>query len=163
MIRPLTLERAEPCAPLPRPVSIAAVSVRAPWSWALCSGYKPLENRKQAPPLKGEPARWLAVHAGLQTDPHAMRVLEQEIGVEIPMVTSAVVGAILVDGAVTESESPWFMGPVGWTVAACVLLASPILGVKGSLGTFWLPRDVERELAAQWSAAEHRQRREVAP
>jgi len=153
--RALPRARATLVGPAPIPTLLRALSVQAPWSWLICAGYKPLENRKWKPPLRGEP-RWLLVHAGAKEDRGVARTLASQLEIDVPVTLSAVVGAMLVSGYVAESDSPWYVGPFAWTVDACVLFSSPVMGVKGMLGVFRLPSNVEALVLEQWSQSEHR-------
>jgi hypothetical protein len=134
---------------------LRALSVQAPWSWLICAGWKSLENRTWKPPLRGEP-RWLLVHAGAKEDRGVASKIAAELDIEVPVTLSAVVGAMLVSGYETESDSPWFVGPFGWTIDACVLLPAPVTGVKGALGVFRLPPAAEAVVLEQWGQSEHR-------
>lgn len=150
-VKPLST-RAPSCSPIPYPGTMRALSVQPPWSYLLAAGYKPVENRKWKPPLRAEPT-WFAIHSSLRIDP-VSHVLEEKLGIQIPIVTGAIVGAMLVDGYVTESDSPWFVGPMGWTIATAVLLEHPIRSVQGALGTFKLQPQATITLERRWSDAE---------
>jgi hypothetical protein len=67
-------------------------------------------------------------------------------------VRGAVIGAMLIDGFVTESDSGWFVGPVGWTLATAVLFDEPVHDVLGALGTFSLPPAVMKAVEQRWSS-----------
>ena len=153
--RALPRVRATAVDPFPAPDLLRALSVQAPWSWLLCAGYKPLENRKWRPNLRGEP-RWLLVHAGAKEDRGVAEKIGAELDIDVPVVLSALVGAILVSGYENDSPSPWFVGPVAWTIDACVLFASPVTGVKGALALFRLPLAAEARVLDEWGRAEHR-------
>jgi len=146
-------------APYPFPTTpMRAVSVRQPWAWLLASGWKDIENRAWHPSFEHGPI-WLAVHAGKRVEDGLQTFFECDLGTEIPIVTSAIVGAMLVDAHVTGtdgSSSPWYAGESGWTVKASVLFSEPIVGVAGALGCFRLPLAVYVALEERWNAGEHR-------
>jgi hypothetical protein len=157
--------RARICVSHCYPGTMPALSIRAPYSWLCAAGWKPVENRKWKPPILGRDSIWLAIHCGLRVEPGVAEKITAHLGgATIPIVTSAVIGAMRIDGCFTEADelhplarSPWFVGPTGWVIGACVLLRKPIVDVDGSLGCFRLPHDVQRLLERQWLDAEHRQ------
>lgn len=135
-----------------------AVSVRQPYAWLLASGWKDVENRSWHPSTTEWPF-WLAVHAAKRAEPGMQLFYECDLGIEIPVVRSAIVGAILVDSVVCNpgaSSSPWYEGKSGWVVRAAVLLREPVPDVAGALGCFRLPPEVHEKLGARWGDAEHR-------
>ncbi len=141
--------------PFPPVQLMRAVSVRQPWAWLLAAGWKDIENRGWNPQFP----TWLAVHAGKKIEPGLQTFFECDLGIEISMHTSAVIGAILVDACVSGShgtDSPWYAGESGWTVKGAVLLRDPIQNVLGALGCFRLPAAAHVELTEKWAAAEHR-------
>lgn len=123
-----------------------AISVRQPWAWAIIFGGKNVENRTAKAiahmvPMCGR----RAIHAaqGMTREEYEeARAFMADIGVACPppaeLVRGAVIGSVEVAGFVSESDSPWFMGPRALILRdpyACV----PIPAV-GQLGYFrWKP------------------------
>ncbi len=144
--------------PFPQAAKLRAVSVRQPWAWLLASGWKDIENRVWRPSFDNGPV-WLAVHAGKRVEDGLQTFFECDLGVEIPITTSAILGAILVDAYVEGADgstSPWYAGVSGWTVKAAVLLREPIEDVTGALGCFRMPDHITTVLEQRWADAEHR-------
>ena len=52
-------------------------------------------------------------------------------------------------GAVTESESPWFGGPVGWVLSDIIVLPEPV-PCRGAQGLWDIPDDVLEKMRAQF-------------
>lgn len=50
---------------------INVLSVKQPWAWLICAGFKPIENRSWVTYYQGE----LYIHAGKQWDKNAMQFL----------------------------------------------------------------------------------------
>ena len=96
------------------------------------------------------------MHAGAREDRGVAATIGAELDIDVPVTLSALVGAMLVSGYENDSPSPWFVGPVGWTIDHCVLFASPVTGVKGALGLFRLPTTAEARVLDEWGRAEHR-------
>jgi hypothetical protein len=114
------------------------ISIQQPWAWLILNG-KDVENR----------SRWnykhrgrVRIHAGKRRDDDPSRFKAQReyiatLGIEIPanLPTGCIVGEATITGTVTESDSPWFEGPVGITLADPVAYADPI-PCRGMLGIF---------------------------
>lgn len=100
-----------------------ALSVRQPWAWLIVHGHKDIENRTWATRLRGR----VWIHAGAtmsQADYTActlfiagMRtewrlpaydVLKQQCG--------GIVGEVEITDCVSDSDSPWFVGPYGFVL-----------------------------------------------
>jgi len=82
------------------------------------------------------------IHAGktIDTDPDRFprqRKLIEELGIDLPdnLPTGCLVGEATITGVVTESDSPWFEGPVGITLADPIAYTEPI-PCRGMLGIF---------------------------
>ena len=116
------------------------ISIQQPWAWLIVSGQgKDLENR----------SRWnyrhrgrVLIHAGKRRDDDTSRFKAPRdyiasLGIEIPanLPTGAIVGEATITGVVTESNSPWFEGPTGITLADPIAYADPI-PYRGQLGIF---------------------------
>jgi hypothetical protein len=132
-----------------------ALSIKQPWAWLICAGYKDIENRdwfigrKVASgavnftiPL---PMR-IYVHAGKQSDLSEETIafikeranpLTHEYGSTWKDVLNfgAIIGEVDITGCVKESQSPWFVGRYGFTLANPILYDKPI-PYRGQLGFF---------------------------
>lgn len=118
-----------------------ALSIKQPWAWLIVRGYKPLENRSWKTKFRGE----FGIHASLQFDMDGYRWVEEnaeQLGVdmsEFPLpyefVKGAIIGKATITDCVTESDSPWFFGPVGFVLEKAEVFKHPIIG-KGRLGFF---------------------------
>ena len=135
-----------------------ALSIKQPWAWLICKGYKDIENRDwrigrnpQHGPYSSRdvadfglelPAR-IYVHAGKTPDMHCMDYLWNIFCGDIPHQLfplpseqlGAIIGEVTITGCVEKSDSPWFVGKYGFTLAYPELYAKPI-PCRGSLGFF---------------------------
>lgn len=144
-----------------------ALSIKQPWAWLICTGYKDIENRNWRigrNPRHGQyssrdidnfsiklPER-VYVHAGKQSDltqetldfiHKVMTVpLTHEYGSTWKDVLNfgALIGEVDIVDCVTESDSPWFVGKYGFVLANPLLYPKPI-PCRGYLGFF----DVDTE------------------
>ncbi len=123
-----------------------ALSVRQPWAWAILHGGKVIENRSLAAIRSGgmRPGR-ICLHAakGMKRDEYDWAVWRlQRHGTVAPrpdaLVRGAIIGTVEVTGIITESDSEWFGGTAGLTLADPVAI-DPI-PAEGALGYFeWQP------------------------
>lgn len=127
-----------------------ALSIRQPFAWLICAGYKDIENRRWPTKFRGR----IYVHTSMQFDydgfnwvcRNALRLppLDVETFAYIALYPpEGVVGEVDIVDCVTESKSPWFEGPFGFVLANPVLYEQPI-PMRGRLG-LWevqLPEDV---------------------
>ncbi len=147
-----------------------ALSIKQPYAWLICVGYKDIENRDwrigRKPALGGTfkdrglelPAR-VYVHAGKTPDAMwpAMDLIKRLHGesdsaiiwknfvhytvsagqsIVFPSANkSLIIGEVDITGCVTESNSPWFVGKYGFTLANPKLYDKPI-PYRGQLGFF---------------------------
>src|SRR4030043_866437 len=140
-----------------------ALSIKQPWAWLICAGYKNIENRNwylHMPPLldypgyaKNVPMR-IYVHSGKKYDVEGADFLLSQIRRRFPALYQnktdldtfldveyrselfgAIIGEVDITGCVDESDSPWFVGPYGFTLANSVLYGKPV-PYKGRLGFF---------------------------
>lgn len=139
-----------------------ALSIRQPWAWLICAGYKDIENRNWAigcnvPPgyavvnFKTPLPSRIYVHAsGTRARANlelnmAFSIIERVYGfskgetIEANYKSNKALGAIIgevdIAGCVEESTSPWFVGPYGFTLTNPVLYEHPI-PCRGALGFF---------------------------
>lgn len=144
---------------------LRALTVREPWGGLIAEGWKDVENRKWKPPLGNPPQpTWFAIHTSKTFDSGVLGQIAQQImgqgkidTFRMSITTSHILGAMLVDGWTEQSDSPWFVGPIGWRIRACVQLVQPIPYDKGSLVIWPLPPLIYGEMHDSWEiAAEHR-------
>lgn len=138
------------------------LSIKQPWAWLICAGYKDIENRDwrigRKPALGGLfqnrglelPSR-IYVHAGKQFDkdgygslfdvktkihPQIIKTLEDHVLVQGTLYgCGAIIGEVDIVDCVEKSESPWFVGKYGFVLANPVLYDKPI-PYRGQLGFF---------------------------
>jgi hypothetical protein len=146
---------------------LLALTLWHPWPWAIVHG-KPVENRDWAPPSSLlRPGEWLALHGGKFP---AGRALQESAGAYqwivanglaaggnllsalIAPYASAIFAVVRYAGAVTAHESPWFVGPVGWTWDRLVVLPEPVR-CKGHQKLWTVPDDVLVDVRDQFKAA----------
>lgn len=123
-----------------------ALSFKQPWAWLMVKGYKDIENRFWRLPEKMKGQR-IYVHASKTfADDVSMNFIYQHLKpleyrelaiwfLDWREWTGAIVGEIDLIDCVTESDSKWFFGPYGFTVANPVAYEEPI-PCKGMLGFF---------------------------
>lgn len=131
-----------------------ALSVRAPWWWAILHG-KPVENRDWYTNFRGE----FALHASkwwneseIHEDWDDINYMAQQDGITIPAPFApdgssirqwggCIVGTARMVDCVTDHPSAFFMGKFGFVLANPVMLDTPI-PFKGALGFFDVPDDL---------------------
>ena len=133
---------------------IRGLTLRMPWSWAICHAGKRIENRTWRPnPWKVRDGLWLAIHCGKSVDgdmePEVVQraqAYRRSAGLEpFPKMTrrmlradaGKIVAVARVAGTVTASLDPWFVGPLGWVLENVVVLAEPVART-GALGLWKL-------------------------
>lgn len=140
-----------------------ALSIKQPWAWLICAGYKDIENRSWSlhmPPLytwrgyaKNVPTR-IYIHTGLSTSdmiPEVIEFAKERLTIlqRLTMLAAfdagifhgGIIGEVDITGCVEKSDSLWFVGPFGFTLANPVLYETPI-PCKGKLGFFNIPEEV---------------------
>lgn len=141
-----------------------ALSVKQPWAWLICAGYKDIENRswrigrKPVPGMSSVnfkvalPIR-VYIHASQIKDGlsaigfvHSNSKLRRLLGEQgeramcavystWEKTDAAIIGEVDITSCVRESESPWFVGPYGFTLANPKLYETPIPW-RGQMGFF---------------------------
>lgn len=131
-----------------------ALSIRQPWAWLILHGGKDIENRAWKTKVRGR----ILIHAS-----QGMTVDEWEDGLyfavrarkgrDHPPVTmpgprqiprGGIVGSVEIVDCVTASDSPWYMGDVGFVLRDPRPL--PFVPMKGRLGFFDVPDEVLQQL-----------------
>jgi hypothetical protein len=136
---------------------VKALSVRAPWWWAILHLGKDIENREWPTRLRGRillhASTWYVerdvredincidgiVRAGMDdllADDNPREVFSRSAG--------CIVGSVEIVGCVTQSQSPWFYGKYGFLLRDPVAFLEPI-PVKGALGFFDVPDSLLEE------------------
>src|ERR1051325_9940412 len=126
-----------------------AITVREPWSWAICYAGKDIENRDWPTSIRGT----IAIHAakGLNQDEHLRASMEIETicGLRppaFPMLKTRGMIVALADiaGCVTDHRSDWFCGDYGFVLENVRVLQKPIY-CKGALGFWGVPTEIEQQ------------------
>jgi len=135
-------------------VTLRAVTVIRPWSDAVVSGGKRVENRTWKPP-EAIVGSVIALHAGANYErPHVIPGWKPPAPHESPQ---GVVALVRVLGHVTRAvqlpadQWRWFHiadRNFGWVLELVAVLARPV-PCKGRLSLWHVPQDVEREIARQ--------------
>lgn len=136
-----------------------ALSVRAPWSWWILEGGKDIENRGLRFPRRNVHERVL-IHQSKwwnddevdwdnqEADSMYQKTHDHGIGLlggigEIREWCGCLVGSVEIVDYVTESDSPWFAGPLGIVVRNPIMLPE-LIPFKGMLGFFEVPDSIVR-------------------
>lgn len=133
-------------------MTMYALTLHRPWSWAICAGWKPVENRDWRPP-KYVIGEWIAIHSGSNYDPDGLSFVQRNIptGTNIPLGggpdrciigVARVAGFVEVlpdktvkfpDGAlgeklrgILEGRQGWLFGQFGWVFDQAVGFDEPI-------------------------------------
>jgi len=95
------------------------ISIKQPWAWLVCGGYKRIENRTWRTKYRG-PA---LIHTGKKYDIGSAMWLKKNMPSEycrlplhFSMETGGIVGCCDIVDVVTESDDPWFFGPYGFVL-----------------------------------------------
>ena len=94
-----------------------ALSIRQPWAWLICKGYKDIENRDWGTGFRGR----IYVHAGKIPDDDAWDFVEDRLDYKVwdaiwdktwldrNLTKGAVIGEVDIVDCVSKSESRWFV------------------------------------------------------
>lgn len=125
-----------------------AISVRAPWWWAILHAGKDIENRDWPTRYRGRvllhASKWW--NAGdITDDGETVGQIYRQAGGQprdhgftyrmMRDVGGHIVGSVEIVDCVDQSESPWFFGKYGFVLRDPVAFANPI-PCKGALGLF---------------------------
>lgn len=128
-----------------------ALSIRQPWAWLVCRGFKDIENRDWATKFRGR----IYVHAGKTMDVNVPALSTTEVWIlslltpsqrdeymTAPRHRGAIIGEVdIVDcvwiqnQGLPATKSPWFLGTFGFVLANPVLYERPV-PCKGQLRFF---------------------------
>lgn len=106
---------------------IKALTLIRPWGHAIIYGPKKIENRSWKPP-KTIRGKFIYIHSGQKYDKTAVNFMKRR-GYNPPDEKSCptgIIGLVEITGYVKQSESPWFVGPFGWTVGGVIAFLEPI-------------------------------------
>lgn len=135
------------------PRELRALSVWQPWASAIV-GPKPLENRRW-PPWEKVIGKYIALHASLTIDDDDAFAFCRCRGWDPPprdqLVRGAIIGVVRVDGYVTESDDPWFVGPFGWRLSD--RRAIEPVPCRGRQGLWVVPPTIADQVRERWRAA----------
>ena len=127
-----------------------ALSIRAPWWWAILNG-KPVENRDWYTSQRGR----VYIHASkfwkideISDDFDDIRHMSAKDGIALPKADAEImraaggclVGTVEIIDCVREHPSAFFVGKFGFVLRDPIALSKPI-AVKGALGFFDVPDD----------------------
>lgn len=131
-----------------------ALSIKQPWAWLICSGYKDCENRNWSLPKSFYLPQRIYVHASKKVDDEGAIWLwenKERLGIQgvIKEWTnicnfwkgSFLIGSVDIVGQITENDLEWFGNPKWFVGEYGFLLANPTLfntpiPYKGQLGFF---------------------------
>mgnify|MGYP001616141072 CR=1 FL=1 len=118
-----------------------ALSIKQPWSYLICKGYKDIENRNWSTPFRGR----IYVHAGKQFDSPLGEInpfiylnllpAQWQEYIKADLILGAIIGEVSITNCVTKSNSPWFVGKYGFILSQPILYEKPI-PYKGQLKFF---------------------------
>jgi hypothetical protein len=122
--------------------TVVALSIKQPWAWLIVNGHKDIENRYWSTEYRGR----ILIHTGQSEDkagykwviknfPELMLIPDLAL-----MPRGGFVGSVEVSDCVTESKSPWFVGPFGFVLKNVKKL--PFKKYPGKLGLFKVPRKI---------------------
>lgn len=126
-----------------------AVTLMRPWGYAIAHLGKDIENRTWNCYL--QPGEELAIHSGKKWDDAALPYIWKNAGI-IDLPLEAQLGGVIIaiarfDGNCTRSNSPWFMGPIGWKLSN-VQVIEPV-DCRGAQGLWTVPADVAEVVQSQ--------------
>jgi hypothetical protein len=153
----LALHDTEPPTSAPDALPHLALSLYAPWAWAILHWTKRIENRYAGFPRKHLGPIWL--HASLfgktleamRDEWESVAHMAERAGAPRPeqpvtlgdlqRMRGHIVGRVTITGYIDESEDGWFCGPTGIVLANPVPLAEPV-PCRGALGYWRAPESV---------------------
>jgi hypothetical protein len=125
-----------------------AITIYQPWATCIARFGKNIENRTWNPPASLMGKR-IAIHAGKKFDLNVFWRL-RAAGLIPPNMTErdfprgCVVATAKISGVVSDSDSPWFLGPLAWTLTD-IREISPAIPAVGKMGIWELGFDPDQE------------------
>ena len=124
-----------------------ALSVKQPWAYLICAGYKDIENRDWKLPLAMYGER-IYIHTGkgrVENDVGTIGWIKERLTdaqwamlyqvINRGFARGAIIGEAAINYCVESSNSPWFVGKYGFVLKNPVLYDKPI-PCRGALGFF---------------------------
>lgn len=125
-----------------------ALSIRAPWWWAILYAGKDIENRDWPTKFRGRvlihASSWWSLN-GVTDDGDMVSLIYRQAGGQprdhgwtyrmMRDVGGCIVGSVEIVDCVDKSDSPWFFGRHGFVLRDPVAFAMPVK-CKGALGFF---------------------------
>ncbi len=113
---------------------VKTLSIRHPWAELIIQGYKDFENRTWKTNFRGE----IYIHAGKKFDREGYLFVRKNF-TQIEMDNfdfqyGGIVGTAEVVDCVSDSLSPWFLGPYGFALKNAKKI--PFIPCRGALGFF---------------------------
>ena len=135
---------------------LLALSVRQPWAWAIIHGGKVIENRSLGSIKAGRMTTGrICIHAASGMKEEEYRYAHWRLaqhGVACPrpdmLVRGGIIGRVDVTGIITSSDSEWFSGSAGLTLANPEAI-DPV-PARGALGYFEWHRAVSLAPVKPW-------------
>lgn len=128
-----------------------ALTIIQPWATLIVEGPKRIENRTWRPSSRLlKRGDVLAIHAGKKTDQAGgdmaidMGLWDASNAMKTWPVRGAIIGLGTFVETITESDDPWFAGPIGW-VLSDVCAIEPVF-CKGAQGLWVVPDDIEAQV-----------------
>lgn len=120
------------------------LSIRQPWAWLILCGWKDVENRTWPTKIRGTVLIHAAAGCTIREHDEAMLWIARNNRIplrfgDIPrrsLDRGGIVGSVEIVDCVTESESPWFVGPYGFVLKNAKPL--PFMRCRGKLGFYRL-------------------------
>ena len=110
------------------------LSVKAPWAWLICAGYKDIENRTWKTNYRGR----ILIHVPANSHKNWSHIYPpQAMDIKLPnrSAMSAIIGEVEIIDCIKNARSIWAQaGCWHWIMGNPILYDTPILGVKGRLG-----------------------------
>lgn len=138
-----------------------ALTLRHPWAYCIARLGKNIENRTWAPTGALEVGEYFAIHGGVAPKGKNLKEAEEDFKslVASGLMPSNVafentIGPGIVclarfAGTVALSDSPWFKGPVGWSLADTLTLMNPV-HCNGAQGLWVVPDPLYKQVRREW-------------
>lgn len=135
-----------------------ALTIIQPWASLIIEGPKRIENRTWRPSSRlirrGDT---IAIHAGQKTDLAGadkaidMGLWDATNSMKTWPVRGAIIGLVRFIDTVTQSDDPWFCGPIGWRLADPVAI-EPVF-CRGAQGLWVVKEEIEAQVRKALLAA----------
>lgn len=127
---------------------LPTITIWEPWATLICYGPKRIENRTwKQESLIGQ---YIGIHAARRKcDPDDIEYMERCTGRRVPQY-GRLLGFAHLDEFLTESDSEWFHGPIGWKLSDVQALDFPQL-VTGAQGVWFIGRDWSSDQIEDWN------------